>query len=66
MVVASYTSERYGHSLYVTKEGAQWEDVTICCHSFDRLDAPMSVFSQFPDNYKKLRVLRFESAQFER
>jgi hypothetical protein len=66
MVVASYTSERYGHSLYVTKEGAQWEDVTICCHSFDRLDAPMSVFSQFSDNYKKLRVLHFESAQFER
>jgi hypothetical protein len=65
MVVASYTPDRYGHGLYVTKAGAKWEDILICCHSFDRLDAPMSIFSQFYNNYRKLRVLRFESAGFE-
>ena len=65
MIVASYTPDRYGHSLYVTKAGVIWEDVYICCHSIDRLDAPLSIFAQFPDNYLKLRVLRFESANFD-
>ena len=65
MVVASYTPDRYGHSLYVTKGGPQWENITVCCHSFDRLDAPMTVFTQFPDQYRRLRVLRFESTRFE-
>ena len=65
MIVASYTPDRYGHSLYVTRAGETWEDVLICCHSFDRLDAPMTIFSKFPDTYLKLRVLRFESATFD-
>jgi hypothetical protein len=65
MIVASYTPYRYGHGLYVTSVGDRWEDVKICCHSIDRLDVPMSKFVQFPDNYRRLRVLRFESAWFD-
>lgn len=65
MIVASYTPDRYGHSLYVTKAGEYWDDILICCHSLDRLDAPMSIFARFPDNYLKMRVLRFDSAAFE-
>lgn len=64
MVVASYTPDRYGHSLYVTKSGVNWEDVQICCHSIDRMDAPMTTFTQFPDTYRKLRILRFSEAEF--
>lgn len=65
MVVASYTPDRYGHSLYVTKAGLRWENVLICCHSIDRLNAPMTVFSMMPENYRKLRILRFREAVFD-
>lgn len=65
MVVASYASNRYGHSLYVTKEGKSLSEVEICCHSFDRRDAPLTDFSVFPDQYKKLRIIRFTSGNFQ-
>jgi len=65
-MVVSYDPRRFGHSLYVTGEGPGWEDVTICCHSDDRLNEPMAWFSQFPDTYLKLRVLKFGTGRFER
>ena len=64
MIVKSYTPDRFGHSLYVTTEGAEWSDVHICCHTYNRLNAPMTVFSSFPEIYSRLRVLRFSSAVF--
>lgn len=66
MVVASYTPDRFGHGLFVIKSGTTWDDILICCNSDDRLNEPMSWFSQFPDIYKKLRVLRFSDAIFEK
>lgn len=65
LVVASYTPDRYGHSLYVTVPGTTWQGVKICCHTYDRLDAPMTEFTQYPDVYRKLRVLRFGPAVFD-
>lgn len=64
MVVTSYTSERFGHSLYVTSSGQSWDDVLICCHTEDKLGESMGWFEQFPDVYKRLRVMRFESGVF--
>lgn len=64
MVVASYAPYRYGHCLYVTQRGASFNDIKICCHSYDRLDAPLSEFSSFPDQYTKLRLMRFKAASF--
>lgn len=64
-VVTSYTPDRFGHNLYVTKAGGSWDDVLICCHTEDRLDEPMSWFEQFPDIYSKLRIIRFGNAVFE-
>lgn len=63
-VVQSYIPGQYGHSVYVTKEGRSWDDILICCHSFDRLDEPLSSFSMFPDQYPRLRVIRFSGAKF--
>ena len=40
LVVRSYIPGQYGHSLYVTKSGRTWDDILICCHSYDRLDEP--------------------------
>lgn len=65
LVVTTYTPDRFGHGLYVTRGGPSWDDVLICCHTEDRLDEPMSWFWQFPDIYTKMRVLRFEKAAFE-
>jgi len=64
LVVASYAPYRYGHSLYVTKSGIIPSEVRICCHSYDRLDAPLSEFSNYPDEYRRLRVLRFLDTTF--
>ncbi|MFZ5974833.1 MAG: amidase domain-containing protein [Bacillota bacterium] len=64
LVVSGYASYRYGHSLYVTKQGATFDDILICCHSYDRLNAPLSSFSLYPEAYKKLRVLRLKDAVF--
>lgn len=66
MVVAGYAQGRFGHGLYVTRAGETWDEVHICCHSYERLNAPMSQFSTQPEFYRKLRVLRFETAAFER
>lgn len=64
LVVTSYAPDRYGHGLYVTKSGASWDDILICCHTDDRLDEPMGWFAQFPDEYKKMRILRFLKGKF--
>ncbi len=66
LVVQSYMPGRYGHTLYVTKSGIHWRDVLICCHSYDRLDSPMSEFADNPDEYRKLRVIRLGKANFNR
>lgn len=66
LVVASYAPYRYGHSLYVTKSGLTVYDVKICCHSYDRKDAPLIEFARFPEQYTRLRVLRFRDANFYR
>lgn len=64
LIVNTYTPYRYGHCLYVTQRGESNRDIKICCHSYDRLDAPLSEFSDLPDIYAKLRVMRFKSAEF--
>ena len=64
LVVSTYAPERFGHGLYVTEEGNTWDDVRICCQSYDRLDAPATVFALFPQIYTRLRVLRFVQAVF--
>ncbi|NLX64294.1 MAG: hypothetical protein GX022_05925 [Clostridiaceae bacterium] len=64
LVVNTYTPYRYGHCLYVTEKGKSHQDIKVCCHSYDRSDAPLSEFSHFPDTYARLRVLRFKSAEF--
>lgn len=65
MVVTSYAPNRYGHGLYVTKQGETWEDILICCHSDDRLNEPLSSFSQDPKTYAKIRILRFLPSNFK-
>lgn len=64
LVAQSYIPGRYGHSLYVTKAGRTWDDILICCHSYDRLDAPLSSFADYPEQYPRVRVLRFRNANF--
>jgi hypothetical protein len=64
MVVLGYAPNRYGHCLYVTKGGTSYDDIRICCHSYDRLDAPLSEFSNFPEQYPKIRIMRFKDANF--
>lgn len=64
LIVKTYSPYRYGHCLYVTQKGDSDFDIKICCHSYDRLDAPLSEFSGFPDMYTKLRVMRFKNTQF--
>lgn len=66
MAVRSYAPYRYGHCLYVTQSGNSPDRVRICCHTYDRLDAPLSEFSSQPDEYIKLRVIRFRDAWFTR
>ena len=64
LIVNTYTPYRYGHSLYVTEKGASNQDIKICCHSYDRSDAPLSEFSDFPEIYTKLRIIRYRTAEF--
>lgn len=64
LVVTTYVPDRFGHGLYVTKSGGSWDDVFICCHTDDRLDEPLGWFAQFPDEYKKMRIIRFYSTEF--
>lgn len=64
LVVTTYTPDRYGHGLYVTRAGATWDDVLICCHTYNRLNEPMTQFAQAPQIYPTLRVLRFSPAAF--
>lgn len=59
LVVATYRPDRFGHGLYVTQAGRSWDTVQICCQSYDRLDAPMTAFAQYPNIYTQMRVLRF-------
>ena len=66
LIVKTYSPYRYGHCLYVTQAGGTNNDIKICCHSYDRLDAPLNEFSDFQDMYTKLQVIRFKSAQFLR
>ena len=66
LVVQSYIPNQYGHSVYVTKAGHSWEKILICCHSYDRLDVPLSSFSQLPDQYPRFRILRFRRAVFNK
>jgi hypothetical protein len=65
MVVTTYTSDRYGHGLYVTQPGSTWAELLICCHSYDRLNEPMIWFAQYPQIYEKLRIIRFIPTKFE-
>lgn len=65
MVVTTYTRDRYGHGIYVTKAGNTWDEVLICCHTFDRLNEQVIWFAQYPYIYEKLRILRFKPAKFE-
>ncbi|HHU90732.1 MAG TPA: hypothetical protein GXZ22_06710 [Clostridiaceae bacterium] len=64
LIVKTYSPYRYGHCLYVTQNGESNKDIKICCHSYDRLDAPLSEFSDFPDTYTRLRIMRYKSAGF--
>jgi hypothetical protein len=64
LVVAPYTTQRYGHGLYVTASGPGWGDIAVCSHTINRLDEPMTNFSDYPQVYQKLRVLRFLPAEF--
>ncbi|OJU13321.1 MAG: hypothetical protein BGN88_09245 [Clostridiales bacterium 43-6] len=64
MEVTTYAPGRYGHGLYVTKPGAGWSEVLICCHSYDRLNASMAEFAAAPEIYPRLRILRFMPAKF--
>lgn len=64
MVIKSYASYRYGHCLYVTQRGDSLNQIKICCHTYDRLDAPLSEFSNFPEEYTRLRLIRFQNADF--
>ena len=64
LVVSSYAAYRYGHCLYVTREGTTWDSVQICCHSIDRMDSPLSEFAYAPKEYPKLRVIRFKDTSF--
>lgn len=64
LVVKTYAPNRYGHCLYVTQDGESTDEIKICCHSYDRLDAPLSEFSRFPEMYTRLRIIRFKSAEF--
>lgn len=65
LVVSTYTPDRFGHGLYVTRAGAVFDDILICCHAEDRLNEPMGWFAQFPEVYTKMRVLRFLNAAFD-
>ena len=64
LVVASYTPDRFGHGLYVTQAGGDWNEVRICCHTYNRRDTPMSEFASQPAVYPRLRVLRFGLGTF--
>lgn len=64
LVVTGYAPHRYGHSLYVTRQGPAFGDILICCHSYDRLNAPLTSFSSLPGAYPKLRVVRLRRASF--
>ena len=64
LVVASYAAYRYGHCLYVTQAGISPDNILICCHSYDRRDTPLSEFTTNPVQYPKLRILRFQEANF--
>ena len=66
LVVRSYIPGQYGHSLYVTKSGRTWDDILICCHSYDRLDEPLSWFAMQPGQYPRMRVLRFSVTSFNK
>lgn len=66
LMVQSYMPGQYGHSLYVTKAGRNWDDILICCHSYDRLDVPLSSFAMWPAQYPRLRVMRFGGANFNK
>ena len=64
LVVTAYTPDRFGHGVYVTCAAPDWDNVLICCHSYDRLDSPMGEFAAQPAAYPRLRVLRFTPAFF--
>ena len=64
LVVQSYIPGQYGHSIYVTKAGRAWHDILICCHSYDRLDVPLSSFVMLADQYPRVRILRFVGSRF--
>lgn len=64
LVVAPYTTQRFGHGLYVTRPGGSLDEILICSQTQDRLDVPLSWFLQFPDVYTRQRLLRFEAAEF--
>jgi len=64
LIVNTYTPYRYGHCLYVTEKGTSSQSIKVCCHSYDRLDASLSEFSDFPEIYTRLRIIRFRSAGF--
>lgn len=64
LIVQSYKPDQYGHSLYVTKSGVSWNEILICCHSFDCLDEPLSTFAKTPGDFRRFRVLRFRRSEF--
>lgn len=64
MVVKPYMPNRYGHALYLTSAGGSWDSTRICCHTYDRLNTPLSDFSSYPEIYPKIRALRFGDGIF--
>ena len=64
LVVSGYADYRFGHSLYVTQAGPTFDEILICCHSYDRLDAPLSSFARYPDAYPTVRVIRLHNGVF--
>ena len=66
LVVQSYIPDQYGHSLYVSQAGRTWDDILVCCHSFNRLDEPLSSFAGSPEEYPRFRALRFKKSEFYR
>lgn len=66
LIVKSYAPYRYGHCLYVTEKGNTFDEIKICCHSYDRRDGRLSEFSSFPEEYTKLRIMRFKESKFSK
>lgn len=64
--VSDYSPWAYRHGVYVVKEGNTFDDILICCHSYDRKGTPLSEFTSHPKVYTKMRRLRFREGVFDK